>query len=231
MRCEEARELAADVALGIADGEQRAEVLRHTASCAECRRLVEELSEVSDELLMLAPVQEPPLGFETRVVERLGLRKPRRRVARRVLWRVLPPLAAAAVTAVALVAVYHDDHVTADRYRATLQEAGGTSFQAAPLLGPTGARSGVAFGYQGSPSGSPSWVFVTVDPAERAEVSTAELVTRDGHTIRMPWFHLASDGTWGGAIPVGLHDVAKVRLLGRHPGQVLEAQIPNAGSD
>ena len=44
MRCEEIRELSAEVALGIADGEQRAEVLRHISSCAECRRLVEELS-------------------------------------------------------------------------------------------------------------------------------------------------------------------------------------------
>jgi anti-sigma-K factor RskA len=128
MTCEEIRELAADVALGISDGEQRAEVLRHIATCSECRRLVEELTEVGDELLLMAPVQEPPAGFESRVVERLGAREPRPRRFRRVAWRVAPALAAAAVTAVALVAVYHDDHVTADRFRATLQEAGGSSF-------------------------------------------------------------------------------------------------------
>ncbi len=221
MKCEEIRELAADVALEIADGEQRAEVLRHTSTCAECRRLLEELSEVSDELLMLAPVQEPPVGFESRVVERLDLRAPRRRAARRIFWRVLPPLAAAAVTAVALIAVYHGDHQTADRYRATLEEAGGSSFEAAPLLGPAEERSGVAFGYQGSPS----WVFVTVDPAYRNEVSTAELVTRAGGRIRLPWFELASDGTWGGAIPVDLRDVASIRLLGKRPGEVLQASV------
>ena len=34
MTCEEIRELAADVALGISDGEQRAEVLRHIATCS-----------------------------------------------------------------------------------------------------------------------------------------------------------------------------------------------------
>jgi hypothetical protein len=221
MGCEEVRELAADVALEIADGEQRAEVLRHISTCAECRRLVEELSEVGDELLMLAPVTEPPVGFESRVVERLGLQAPRRRAARRIFWRVAPPLAAAAVTAVALIAVYHDDHQTADRYRATLEQAGGSSFQAAPLLGAAGQRSGVAFGYEGTPP----WVFVTVDPAYRGEVSTAELITSSGRTIGLPWFELASDGTWGGAIPVPLHDVASVRLLGKRPGEVLQASV------
>jgi putative zinc finger protein len=221
MRCEEVRELAADVALGIADGEQRAEVLRHISTCGECRRFVEELSEVTDELLMLAPVQEPPAGFESRVVERLVSRAPRHRPARRFVLRVAPALAAAAVTAVALVAVYHDDHVTAARYRATLEEAGGQSFRAAPLYGPTGERAGVAFGYEGSPS----WVFVTVDPAHRGEVSTAELVTKDKRSIRLPWFDLNSDGTWGAGIPLKLSEVASIRLLGKRPGQVLEASV------
>ena len=221
MTCEEIRELAADVALGISDGEQRAEVLRHIATCSECRRLVEELTEVADELLLMAPVQEPPAGFESRVVERLGAREPRRRRFRRVAWRVAPALAAAAVTAVALVAVYHDDHVTADRFRATLQEAGGSSFEAGRLVDPTGERAGVAFGYEGSPS----WIFVTVDSAYWGQVSTAELIARDGRTIGLHWFRLGPDGTWGGAIPVPLRDVAAIRLLGERPGQVLEAPV------
>lgn len=224
MKCEEIRVLAADVALEIADGERRAEVLRHTAGCAECRRLVEELSVVSDELLMLAPVQEPPVGFESRVVERLELRPPRRRATRRVFWRLAPAVAAAAITAAALVAVYHDDHQVADRYRATLEDAGGSSFEAAPLLGAADRRNGVAFGYDGSPS----WVFVTVDPAYRNQVSSAELVTPAGRTIGLPWFELAADGTWGGAIPVDLRQVASIRLLGERPGEVLQASI---GSD
>jgi hypothetical protein len=78
-------------------------------------------------VLVLAPVREPPAGFESRVVE--ALRLPARR--RRARWltprwlapRVGPALAAAAVTAAALVAVYHDDHRTAERYRETLAHA------------------------------------------------------------------------------------------------------------
>jgi putative zinc finger protein len=224
MSCEELRDLAPEVALGTIDGEERAEALRHLATCGECRRLVDQLTTVADELLMLAPVQEPPVGFESRVIDALGFqrRAPRRRLAQRLLVWLGPPVAAAAVTAVAFVGVYHDDHVTAERYRTTLQEANGKYFQAAPLRDGTGAEAGVAFGYQGNPS----WMLVTVDPGHRDQVASAELVTRDQRTIRLPGFELEPDGSWGGAIPVNLYDVSAIRLLGNRPGQVLEASTP-----
>ena len=188
MRCEQIRDLAAEIALGIADGEERAEALRHLSTCGECRRVVEQLSQVADELLVLAPVQEPPAGFESRVVEAMGLQEaaPRRRSARWLSPRWLAPrlgpvLATAAVTAAALIGVYHDDHQTAERYRESLAAADGRYFQAEPMADENGARSGVAFGYEGSPS----WVLLTVDAAHRDGVTRGELVTRDGRTIAL----------------------------------------------
>jgi hypothetical protein len=221
MSCEELKDLAPEVALGTIDGEERAEALRHLATCGECRRLVDELTTVADELLMLAPVQEPPVGFESRAIDALGFKPqaPRRRLARRLLVWLGPPVAAAAVTAVALVGVYHDDHVTAEGYRTALEQANGKYFQAEPLRDGTGAEAGVAFGYQGSPS----WMLVTVDPGHRDQVASAELVTRDRRAIRLPGFELEPDGSWGGAIPVNLYDVSAIRLLGDRPGEVLEA--------
>jgi Putative zinc-finger len=221
MSCEELKDLAPEVALGTLDGQERAEALRHLATCGECRRLVDQLTTVADELLMRAPLQEPPAGFESRVIDALGFqqRAPRRQLGRRLLAWLGPPIAAAAVTAVALVGVYRDDHVTAERYRATLEQANGEYFAAEPLRGPAGAKAGVAFGYQGSPS----WMLVTVDRGHRDQVASAELVTRDQRTIRLPGFELEPDGSWGGAIPVNLHDVSAIRLLGERPGQVLEA--------
>ena len=221
MSCDELEQLAPEIALGTIDGEERAEALRHLATCGECRRLVDQLTTVADELLMVAPMQEPPVGFESRVIDRLGFQQPapRRRLGRRLLSWLGPPVAAAAATAVALVGVYHDDHVTADRYRSTLEQAHGKYFQAEPLRDATGAEAGIAFGYQGSPS----WMLVTVDPAHRDQVACAELVTRDRRTIRLPGFELEEDGSWGGAIPVNLHDVSTIRLLGDRPGQVLQA--------
>lgn len=233
MRCEQIRDLAAEIALGITDGEERAEALRHLSSCGECRRAVEELSQVADELLMLAPVQEPPAGFESRVVEAFGLRRPpRRRLPRRLTprWvaaRVGPALAAAAVTAAALIAVYHDDHQTAERYREALARAGGQYFQAEPIADEAGARGGVAFGYEGSPS----WVLLTVGPEHRDEVTRGELVTRDGRTIALHSLELDRSGSWGGAIPVNLYKVASIRLLGDNPGEILQASFRRGVSE
>jgi Putative zinc-finger len=221
MSCERVKDLVPEIALGTIDGEERAEALRHLATCSECRRLLDQLTTVVDELLMLAPVQEPPAGFESRVIDALGFqrRAPRRRLARRLLVWLGPPVLAAAVTAAVLVGVYHDDRVIAERYRTTLEQADGKYFQAGPLRDGTGADAGVAFGYQGRPS----WILVTVDPGHRDQVASAELVTRDRRTIRLPGFELGPDGSWGGAIPVNLYDVSAIRLLGERPGEVLEA--------
>jgi putative zinc finger protein len=224
MSCEELKDLAPEIALGTIEGEERAEALRHLATCGECRRVVDQLTTVADELLMLAPVQEPPAGFESRVIDALGFQRqaPRRRVGRRLFTWLAPPLAAAALTAAALVGVYHDDHITADRYRSTLEQANGQEFQAAPLRDATGAEAGVAFGYQGDPS----WMVVTVDPDHRDRVASAELITRDRRTVSLPDFELRADGSWGGAVPVDVYDVESIRLLGDRPGEVLQASMP-----
>jgi hypothetical protein len=220
MRCEEMRELAADVALDTVSGEERGEALRHLATCTECRRLVDQLSEVADELYTLSPPQEPPAGFESRALERMGLAgAPRRRRWRGLALRIAAPVATAAAAAGIMVGVYHDDHQLADRYRGTLEEANGKYFSAGKLRDPAGARAGTAFAYQGKPS----WVFVVVDRAHRRQAATGEVVTRDGRRIALHGFRLRPDGTWGGGIPVDVHDVATIRLLGSRPGQVLEA--------
>ncbi|MGH3299379.1 MAG: hypothetical protein ACRDP7_47080 [Trebonia sp.] len=68
MSCEQVRELAPELTIGIADGQQRDAALRHAATCPDCRRLISELSSVVDDLLLLAPSHEPPLGFAARTV-------------------------------------------------------------------------------------------------------------------------------------------------------------------
>jgi Putative zinc-finger len=230
MRCEEIRDLAPEIALGIADGEERAEALRHLSTCVECRRDLEHLSQIADELLVLAPSQEPPAGFESRVVKALGLAPPRRHRARWLSprWvapRLGPALAAAAVTAAAFIAVYSDDHRTAERYRDNLARADGRYFQAEQLTDAAGSQAGVAFGYEGTPS----WLFVTVAPAHRDAVTSGELVTTDRRTIPLPELELDRRGSWGGAIPVSLSEVVSVRLLGDRPGEVLQAPLAGSG--
>src|SRR3954463_9399291 len=111
MGCEPTRELAAELALGVADGEQRARALRHLAECAECRRAVDELSQVADDLLLLAPEHDPPPGFESAVLARVQPPPAREHITRRHR-RVLAPLATAAVAAAATAAIVL--HATGD---------------------------------------------------------------------------------------------------------------------
>jgi hypothetical protein len=233
--CDQVRPLMAELALGIADGEERAQALRHLAGCTECRRALEELSEVTDELLLLVPEHEPPPGFESRVLARVApspspsaSAAPRRRLRpRRAL---VGALAAAAVAAVAATAITlnatSDDRRLAGHYRQTLAQAHGSSFEAARLLTPSGARAGVVFGYRGSPS----WIFVDVEPPYRSGAYTAELTLTSGRRVPLPSVRVdPATGSTGRAIPVDLRQVAAVRLVGRGPGGILSAELPHAG--
>src|SRR5512133_319632 len=127
MSCEQTREVAAELALGIADGEQRAQALRHVAECAECRRLVEELSAVGDELLLLAPDVDPPAGFESRALARIAPAPRPRRRRRTIFGAVAAAAAAAAVAVVVTLGATSDDRRLAADYRDTLAVAHGSS--------------------------------------------------------------------------------------------------------
>jgi len=219
-RCEETRDLAAEVALGIADGEERARLLEHAAACADCRRELERLSGLADELLVLGPEHEPPAGFELRVLRALRPRPERRRWVR--AWpAVAAALAAALLTAGGLLLAFRDDRRVADHYRATLAQADGSYFGAIRLHDAAGAPGGSVFIYRGSPS----WLVVTVAPPRRASVAGAELVARDGRRIPLPSFRLGG-GAWGGTLSIDLEALAAVHLLDRDGRSVLVADLP-----
>ena len=68
LRCEEARELAAELALDVLPGDERARVLEHLAGCTSCQAVVDELSLAADGLLLALPEADPPPGFAERTV-------------------------------------------------------------------------------------------------------------------------------------------------------------------
>jgi putative zinc finger protein len=221
-RCEELRELAPELALGIVEGEERGRALEHLADCPACRRRVEELAEVADQLLLLAPHREAPVGFESQVLRRVLPAPPPRR--RRRLRLVLAPAAAALAAVAITLGIVSGDLRDASRYHDTLDEANGKDFEAYPLYG-GGARAGTTFSYQGSPS----WLLVTVDQANRADLRSAQLVMDDGRQIPLNWFHLDPSGSSGGGIPVDPHHVSVLRLLPGAGGEPLVARF--AGAD
>jgi anti-sigma factor RsiW len=70
--CDEFRELAPDLALGLLSGDERGDAINHLATCARCQSHLEALMRVADDLLLLAPPVEPEIGFESRVMARLA---------------------------------------------------------------------------------------------------------------------------------------------------------------
>lgn len=217
--CEEVRELLAELALGIAPGEERARALDHIARCPRCRRRLAELAEVADELLLLVPPAEPPAGFEAGVLERLevGTRSTRRRRSQGTRWRrsLAPVAATLAAAAAALAGVYaatDDDREDASAYRRALQQANGSYFGALPLREPGGRRAGLVFGY----AGSPSWLFVLVQSARASGRWDIELQTKNGKRTRLGAFEVDhGSGSLGRTLPVPLGDVARVTVLER----------------
>jgi hypothetical protein len=220
MGCEQVRELAPEVALGISTGEEREAVLRHLAGCPACRQLVSELSSVSDDLLLLAPAQDPPPGFQSRVLDTIAPPARRRRLrafrpapltsGRRWAAVAAAVVLAAALSAGSVLAVTANDRQLAKTYRAVLSEGQGSAFAAAPLQGPRG-RAGTVFGYQGKPS----WMVVSVQPSTPATGTLrVEALTRDGRYLTLGSAVLGGGNrAWGGQVPVNIADVQALRFL------------------
>jgi anti-sigma factor RsiW len=90
-----------ELALGVLTGRERARALSHVESCPQCAEELEQLSHAADAVVQVAPEVEPPLGFEVRLFERMGVAD----VPRRKRWRAprwVPAGLAAAAAAVAL---------------------------------------------------------------------------------------------------------------------------------
>jgi hypothetical protein len=115
LTCGEVRPTLPEVALGVAEGRERAVALTHIETCDECRSHLANLTGVSDAVTSLTPPAEPPPGFETRVISQL--RRVREegtphngavRLANR--WRALPLAVAAALLAAGGVAGWFVGH-------------------------------------------------------------------------------------------------------------------------
>jgi len=222
--CERLRDLGAEIALGIGDGEDRAWALQHLSECPDCRARIERLSAVADELTMLAPAVEPPAGFEARVVDvvtgpaRASKRSRRRRWALPLGAAVAAAACAAAVVWIAL----GNDRKLADSYRETLAVAHGEYFDAAPIELPGGQPVGYVYGYQGRTS----WVVAIVYDGVPGGRYQLQLVTRDGRKLPLRSLEVSGGrGSIGGATPVDYDSLAEVRLLDPAGHEVADSEL------
>jgi hypothetical protein len=144
VNCELTHELAPDLALGILDGEQRAQLLEHLETCPACADLVADYGTVVDRLLLLAPAIDPPAGFETKVLSKTRRKRP-------YAW--FGAIAAAAVLLIGGTFMYENRGSTNPYVT-----VGGNEMRFAALKSASGAQWGQAFVYEGKNS----WVFVSM---------------------------------------------------------------------
>jgi hypothetical protein len=199
--------MSAEVALGIADGADRAWALEHLTDCAECRTRVERMATVADELLLLAPLAEPTAGFEERVT---GVIEPPRRRAWPRLRVAIPAFAAAALAAAAVWFGLASDRHLADSYRATLAVAHGERFAAASMTMADGKHVGYVYGYQGRAS----WVFAVMYDCPYDGSYELQGVTADGSTVPISPIQIKDGrGSVGKVTSVDYDSLSEVRMI------------------
>ena len=77
LSCQGCREVAAEMALGVLEARNRAEVLTHLARCTGCQETVAAMAVTADKLLDLLPECDPPPGFGDRVFAMINKCSPR----------------------------------------------------------------------------------------------------------------------------------------------------------
>ncbi|MBL3664919.1 hypothetical protein JL475_02580 [Streptomyces sp. M2CJ-2] len=212
--CRRLRDSAAEVALGVLPAQERAEALAHLQRCPTCRENVRELARTADELLHLIPGHEPPEGFETRVLQRIGL-SPRRR--RRTLRQRFALGLAAAVAAAALAVGGWAIGVTSAPSPSDTGPARPDRLLSADLTSHS-RDVGRVFAY----TGQPHWLYMSVDVADfpahaRAALHgtlTCRIERADGSTTTIGTFSLTTGYThWVAPYPAGSSPVTEVHLL------------------
>lgn len=198
MSCAEFHDSAAELALGVLTGRERAEALAHLDHCEACREHVRQLTMTGEQMLGLLPTAEPPAGFESRVMDRIGLAapapQPLRHRKRRPAWghgfsprRVL---AAAAVVVALLGAALGGWGL-----HASTAPAESSALRAGTLVATSDHDAvGHVFVY----NGESRWMYMTVDLESGNDTVICQLVGADGHITTVGSFRLTDGyGSWG----------------------------------
>jgi hypothetical protein len=228
MSCAEFADVAAELALGVLTGRERAQAVAHLDECDCCREHVRQLSLTGEEMLGLLPSREPAEGFESRVMGRLGLATPSQatpslataslsgepgpkgqRSPKRWTRRMLTVAAAAlAVVACGLGGWgLRGAMAPSGGARGTTAEA---PLREAALLTPAHQAEGKVYLYDGSPR----WLYMAVDTHGSSNDSViCQLETRGGGTITIGSFRLEGGyGAWGSPDPIAASQVTGARL-------------------
>jgi hypothetical protein len=230
MGCREFSDVAAELALGVLTGRERAQALAHLDHCASCREEVRQLTATGEGLLGLLPSVEPPAGFEARVMDRIGLsasapspdrhagwisrmshlgRRPARPAAAgpaRPAGRTRRALALAAVT-LAVVAA----GLGGWGLRPGTPAPAGAPLSSATLLSASHQAAGKIFLYEGSSR----WLYMSVNMPTGNSTVICQVEGQDGHLTTVGSFRLTDGrGYWGSPVPATQGSLTGARLVG-----------------
>ncbi len=214
MDCAVFQEAAAELALGILTGPDRAAALKHMERCASCQAEVASLAAAADQLLDLVPARGAPDGFESRMAAAFRQSVPgqaARRHRGKAAWRRLAGwrrrychAAAAAAAAGALgFGLY--------QIGAPPQEPAYSGTEVAALRTPAGARTGEV-----AVTGAPQPLLVMlVNPGAAPGWYHCYLRTSGGRQAFAGAFHVGRDGgVWVSQLPMPPRDLTGARLVG-----------------
>jgi hypothetical protein len=245
--CDKFSDVAAELALGVLTGRERAEAVPQLDRCDACREDVRELAFTGEELLKLLPEVTPPAGFAYRMQQELcfsgkrrlwGVRgrggRPRPRVAR---VHLLVAAAAAAVV-LAVGGGLGGWAVRGGAGSGSMAGAGVPAAGAAPGAG-AGAAPGAATLHPATLTtaqhqvigrvfldnqgylGSDGWVYVSVDSGTGNGTVVCQLLGQDGRVTTIGSFGLDGGyGYWGSPESMRGTTVVGARLLAKD-GHVL----------
>jgi hypothetical protein len=207
----------AELTLGILPGDERALVLAHLDGCKRCQAEAERLTLTADTLLQLAPEVEPPVGFEVRLFERLGVWPDTEvNVARRRISATLDRLSnrgrallAAAAVALGIALGFGGGWVANP----------GTSLASPPYdHSGTAATASLlsddrAVGTVSTFSGTPGWMLMTVHGENVSGWVTCEVTLKDGKQVVVGRFRLDQGyGAWSARLPVSAQEIRSARV-------------------
>jgi len=229
MGCAEFADAAAELALGVLTGRERAQALAHLDQCEACRENVRQLTVTGEELVGLLPAIEPPAGFETRVMERLGLGSPapapvpvpaparqlspaRRFRLKLAGWigggGVSYPrrmLAAAAVAAAVIVA-----GLGGWGLHAATSSPAASPLSSAAFLTASHQTAGKIYFY----NGDHRWLYMSVDIGSGNNTVICQVEGTDGRMTTVGSFRLSGGyGYWGSPDPVTSGPLTGARLV------------------
>lgn len=208
--CAQFTEQLEELALGDIAEPVRGAMLAHASACRNCRGRLDEVLALTDSLLGLTPQHEPPPGFESRVLERLGVarsttpvttvQRAPERTNRRWILSAAAALVLVVATAIGVAVVRREDAATADI-----------------------VRSGIIHNAQDTRTGTVELVdavhpyaLITIDrPRQRADEVTCELELADGSVVAVgSWAYAdVKSNVWAVGIDRDLLDAVQMQIV------------------